>query len=175
MVQSATTGSDLPPPTQGLKTLLKRYCIPSSARWGCACTLHLGESNLEYDVVCKPSKLHCLKRSPYDQNQMVYTTLQILESWIHMAQQMLKRVAERVTELVKAQKFEKARIDCYLIERIWKLLFKTKFLLEFGFGFVCVCVCFFFFFGCVFGWQERSISGFVCVFVFGWQERARKS
>ena len=146
MVQSATTGFDLPPPTQGLKTLLKRYCIPSSARWGCACTLHLGESNLEYDVVCKPSKLHCLKRSPYDQNQMVYTTLQILESWIHMAQQMLKRV----TELVKAQKFEKATSDCYLIERIWKLLFKTEFLLEFGFG-------------------------FVCVFVFGWQERARKS
>ncbi|KAK7850201.1 nematode resistance protein-like HSPRO2 [Quercus suber] len=95
----------------------------------CPYTLGLGEPNLdgkpnlEYDAVCKPSELHRLKRSPYDQiqnyeNQTVYTTLQILESWIYVTQQMLKRVTERV----EAQKFEKAASDCYLIERIWKLL-----------------------------------------------------
>ena len=95
----------------------------------CPYTLGLGEPNLdgkpnlEYDAVCKPSELHCLKRSPYDQiqnyeNQTVYTTLQILESWIYVTQQMLKRVTERV----EAHEFEKAASDCYLIERIWKLL-----------------------------------------------------
>ena len=51
-----------------------------------------------------------------------------------MAQQMLKHV----TELVKAQKFEKAA--SYLIERIWKLLFETKFLLEFVFVFIFLCL-----------------------------------
>ena len=68
------------------------------------------------------------------QSKTMYTTLQILESWIHMAQQMLKHV----TELVKAQKFEKAA--SYLIERIWKLLFETKFLLEFVFVFIFWCL-----------------------------------
>jgi len=48
----------------------------------------------------------------------VYTTQQILESWIHVSQQLLKRVAERV----ESKDFEKAASDCYLIERIWKLL-----------------------------------------------------
>ena len=70
------------------------------------------------------------------QSETVYTTLQILESWIHMAQQMLKHVIE----LVKAQKFEKAASDCYLIERIWKLLFETEFLLEFEVVFIFLCL-----------------------------------
>ena len=70
-----------------------------------------------------------LLEKEFIRSETVYTTLQILESWIHMAQQMLKHV----TELVKAQKFKKAASDCYLIERIWKLLFETEFLLEFGF------------------------------------------
>ena len=70
------------------------------------------------------------------QSETVYTTLQILESWIQMAQQMLKHVIE----LVKAQKFEKAASDCYLIERIWKLLFETEFLLEFEVVFIFLCL-----------------------------------
>ena len=53
-----------------------------------------------------------------------------------MAQQMLKHV----TELVKAQKFEKAASDCYLIERFWKLLSETKFLLVFGSVFIFLCL-----------------------------------
>lgn len=95
----------------------------------CPYTLGLGEPNLagkpnlEYDLVCKPSELHALKRSPSDhidnqENRAVYTTHQILESWIHVSQQLLKRVAERVD----SKDFEKAASDCYLIERIWKLL-----------------------------------------------------
>jgi hypothetical protein len=95
----------------------------------CPYTLGLGEPNLagkpnlEYDLVCKPSELHALKRCPSDhidnhENQTVYTTNQILESWIHVSQQLLKRVAERV----ESKDFEEAASDCYLIERIWKLL-----------------------------------------------------
>jgi hypothetical protein len=95
----------------------------------CPYTLGLGEPNLngkpnlEYDAVCKPSELHSLKRNPYDhihnhENQTVYTAHQILESWIHVSQQLLKRITERI----ESQKFEKAASDCYLIERIWKLL-----------------------------------------------------
>jgi hypothetical protein len=95
----------------------------------CPYTLGLGEPNLagkpslEYDLVCKPSELHALKRSPNNhignhENQTVYTSHQILECWIHVSQQLLKRVSERV----ESKDFEKAASDCYLIERIWKLL-----------------------------------------------------
>lgn len=95
----------------------------------CPYTLGLGEPNLagkpnlEYDLVCKPSELHSLKKSPYDhinnyENQTLYTTHQILESWIYVSQQILKRVAERIEN----NDFERAASDCYLIERIWKLL-----------------------------------------------------
>lgn len=95
----------------------------------CPYTLGLGEPNLagkptlEYDLVCKPSELQALKRSPNDhidnhENQTVYTTQQLLESWIQVSRQLLKRVAERIDR----KDFEKAVSDCYLIERIWKLL-----------------------------------------------------
>ncbi|KAM6582411.1 hypothetical protein CsatB_009413 [Cannabis sativa] len=97
----------------------------------CSYTLGLGEPNLagkptlEYDAVCKPSEVHSLKKSPYDhqlesnyESQTVYTTQQILESWIHTAGELLRRVANRID----SRSFEKAASDCYLIERIWKLL-----------------------------------------------------
>ena len=44
------------------------YSIESEMRM-CPYTLRLGELNLEYDAICKPSELHCLKRSPYDQRR----------------------------------------------------------------------------------------------------------
>ncbi|KAL5568527.1 hypothetical protein UlMin_025102 [Ulmus minor] len=95
----------------------------------CPYTLGLGEPNLagkptlEYDLVCKPSELHLLKKNPYDhienyENQTLYTTHQVLESWIQTCRQLLQRVADRI----EAGNFEKAAGDCYLIERIWKLL-----------------------------------------------------
>ena len=92
--------------------------------------------------------------------ETVYTTLQILESWIHMAQQMLKHV----TELVKAHKFEKAASDCYLIERIWKLLFEIEFLLEFGFVF--------FFFLCLVDKKDQLLG--LCLVDKKEQENPRK-
>ncbi|CAK7325833.1 unnamed protein product [Dovyalis caffra] len=95
----------------------------------CPYTLGLGEPNLngkpnlEYDAVCRPNEIHSLKKSPYDhiknqENQSVYTTHQILESWIHVAKQIIQRVLERI----ESEEFAKASNDCYLIEKIWKLM-----------------------------------------------------
>ncbi|XP_023551618.1 nematode resistance protein-like HSPRO2 [Cucurbita pepo subsp. pepo] len=95
----------------------------------CPYTLGLGEPNLagkpniDYDQICRPNELHSLRKSPYDQienyeNQTVYTTHQILESWIYAAHELLKRIAERI----EMKNFARAAKDCYLMERIWKLL-----------------------------------------------------
>jgi hypothetical protein len=95
----------------------------------CPYTLGLGEPNLtgkpnlEYDAVCRPSEIHALKKSPYDhinnqENQSLYTTHQILESWIHVA----KQIIQRVTERIESKEFSTAANDCYVVERIWKLL-----------------------------------------------------
>lgn len=96
----------------------------------CRYTLGLGEPNLagkpnlEYDAVCKPNELHSLKKNPYDhqinnhENQTLYTAHQILESWIFTTQQLLKRIVSRI----ESNQFEEASNDCYLLERIWKLL-----------------------------------------------------
>ncbi|XP_022939112.1 nematode resistance protein-like HSPRO2 [Cucurbita moschata] len=95
----------------------------------CPYTLGLGEPNLvgkpniDYDQICRPNELHSLRKSPYDQienyeNQTVYTTHQILESWIYAAHELLKRIAERI----EMKNFARAAKDCYLMERIWKVL-----------------------------------------------------
>ncbi|KAJ0044638.1 hypothetical protein Pint_06457 [Pistacia integerrima] len=83
-----------------------------------------GKPNLEYDAVCRPNELHALKKNPYDnvidnhENQTLYTTHQILEAWIFTAQELLKRIVLRIEN----KEFEQASNDCYLLERIWKLL-----------------------------------------------------
>lgn len=97
----------------------------------CPYTLGLGEPNLSgkpnlnYDAVCKPSELHFLKKSPSDQmnlnsyeNRTLYTSHQILESWIYVSQQLLKRIVERID----SRSFEFAASDCWLLEKTWKLL-----------------------------------------------------
>ncbi|KAL6977453.1 hypothetical protein U1Q18_026253 [Sarracenia purpurea var. burkii] len=97
----------------------------------CPYTLGLGEPNLsgkpnlDYDLICKPLELHSLKKSPSDQmnlenleNQNLYTTHQILESWIYVSQQLLNRIGERIN----LKDFERASSDCWLLERTWKLL-----------------------------------------------------
>ncbi|KAK9282973.1 hypothetical protein L1049_011198 [Liquidambar formosana] len=95
----------------------------------CPYTLGLGEPNLtgkpnlDYDLVCKPYDLHSLKKIPNDhidnyEKQTLYTTHQILESWIHTSKALLDRIAERIDQ----KRFEQASSDCWLLERIWKLL-----------------------------------------------------
>ncbi|KAK2965059.1 hypothetical protein RJ639_029481 [Escallonia herrerae] len=97
----------------------------------CQYTLGLGEPNLsgkpslDYDLVCRPLELHSLKKSPSDsmnlgnyENQALYTTHQILESWIRVSQQLLSRINERIN----ANSFDKASSDCWLLEKTWKLL-----------------------------------------------------
>ncbi|XAR71943.1 hypothetical protein NMG60_11018404 [Bertholletia excelsa] len=98
----------------------------------CPYTLGLGEPNLagkpslDYDSICKPSELRALKKSPTeqginlanDENQILYTTHQILESWICVSQQLLKRIVDRID----SEEFERASSDCWILERAWKLL-----------------------------------------------------
>lgn len=103
--------------------------IENEMRW-CKYTLGLGEPNLagkpylRYDVVCRPEELHSLMKNPYSdhienqENQMLYTIHQILESWIYVSVNLLYRIESRIKE----GKFEKASSDVYLLERIWKLL-----------------------------------------------------
>ncbi|XP_071706110.1 nematode resistance protein-like HSPRO1 [Rutidosis leptorrhynchoides] len=103
----------------------------------CPYTLGLGEPNLSgkpslnYDVVCKPSELHSLTKTPPDQanvnnyeNRTLFTTQQILESWIHVAYQLLKRIELEID----SNEFEKASSDCYILEQIWKLLIEIEYL-----------------------------------------------
>ncbi|XVE52528.1 hypothetical protein DITRI_Ditri02bG0129400 [Diplodiscus trichospermus] len=95
----------------------------------CPYTLGLGEPNLsgkpnlDYDAVCKPNELHALKKNPYDhienhENATLYTTHQILESWVQTTKEVLKRITLRID----TECFETAASDCYLMEKIWKLL-----------------------------------------------------
>ncbi|XP_059628021.1 nematode resistance protein-like HSPRO2 [Cornus florida] len=94
----------------------------------CPYTLGLGEPNLagkpclDYDLVCKPTELHILKKPPMNlenhENQTLYTTHQILESWIYVSQQLLRRIRERID----SKEFEKASTDSWILERTWKFL-----------------------------------------------------
>ncbi|XP_016506046.1 nematode resistance protein-like HSPRO2 [Nicotiana tabacum] len=101
----------------------------------CPYTLGLGEPNLsgkpslEYDAVVKPSELHALKKSPSDrmnldnfENRTLYTTHQILETWIYASKMLLKRIAERIDR----KDYEKAVNDCWLLEKTWKLLIEIE-------------------------------------------------
>lgn len=97
----------------------------------CPYTLGLGEPNLagkpslRYDDVCKPNEIHSLtKTTPYDdhienyENQTVYTTHQMVESWVHVAHELVERINSRI----EGKRLEEAKKDCYLVERIWKFL-----------------------------------------------------
>ncbi|XP_047323599.1 nematode resistance protein-like HSPRO2 [Impatiens glandulifera] len=94
----------------------------------CPYTLGLGEPNLsgkpnlDYDLICKPYNLQSLKKPPSDdfnhENQTVYTTHQILECWIRVSHEILHRVVDRID----SNEFERAANDCWMIERIWKVL-----------------------------------------------------
>ncbi|CAO2825644.1 unnamed protein product [Amaranthus hypochondriacus] len=104
------------------------YSIESAMRRS-AYTLGLGEPNLDgkpnldYDAVCRPSELHALKKSALDniqnpENQILFTIHQIFESWIYSSKQLLIRISDRISK----EEFTKAADDCWILERIWKLL-----------------------------------------------------
>ncbi|KAF3334122.1 nematode resistance protein-like HSPRO1 [Carex littledalei] len=97
----------------------------------CPFTLGLGEPNLagkpvlEYDLIVRPLELHALKKSPLEsktrrnrENETLFAVHQILESWLYTAKQLLTRARERID----GKQWEKAASDCWLMERIWKLL-----------------------------------------------------
>ncbi|KAD7480277.1 hypothetical protein E3N88_03413 [Mikania micrantha] len=55
-------------------------------------------------------------------NRTLFTTHQILESWIYVAQQLIKRIESEI----ESDDFENASSDCYILEQIWKLLTKIE-------------------------------------------------
>ncbi|XP_014496366.1 nematode resistance protein-like HSPRO2 [Vigna radiata var. radiata] len=100
----------------------------------CSYTLGLGEPNLAakpsllYDRVCRPSEIHALKTTPYDErvenyeNHAVHATHQIAESWIHTSRKLLERIADAI----HCKRLEQAAEDCHAVERIWKLLAEVE-------------------------------------------------
>jgi hypothetical protein len=116
------------------ETLASRIMYAVEAQMqGCAFTLGLGEPNLagkpvlEYDCVVRPHELHALKpkpapepRSGYSnrENEALFTIHQILESWLCAASQLLTRLNDRI----EAKDWEAAASDCWILERVWKLL-----------------------------------------------------
>ena len=104
------------------------YSIESAMR-RCVYTLGLGEPNLDgkpnlnYDAVCRPSELHALKKCALTHNQnpensILFTIHQIFESWVFAAGQLLTRIGERISN----KEFSKAADDCWVLEKMWKLL-----------------------------------------------------
>ncbi|XP_051138538.1 nematode resistance protein-like HSPRO2 [Andrographis paniculata] len=102
---------------------------------GCPYTLGLGEPNLSgkpslnYDAICKPSEVHALKRCRNDdveavnlENQTVYTTHQILESWIAVAGEVLARIADEIDR----RRHDTAAIQCWILEKVWRIISKIE-------------------------------------------------
>jgi len=109
-----------------------RYAIESQMQ-GCAFSLGLGEPNLagkpvlEYDRVVRPHELHALKPKVAPEpktgfrnreSEALFTIHQILESWLCAATQLLARLNGRI----EAKDWEAAAADCWILERVWKLL-----------------------------------------------------
>ncbi|XP_074287231.1 nematode resistance protein-like HSPRO2 [Silene latifolia] len=104
------------------------YSIESAMK-RCVFTLGLGEPNLDgkpnlnYDAVCRPDELHALKKSAMEhvsnyENKVIFTIHQILESWIFVAKKLLERIEVRINK----EEYSKVADDCWILEKIWKLL-----------------------------------------------------
>ncbi|KAJ0909401.1 putative nematode resistance protein-like HSPRO1 [Helianthus annuus] len=86
----------------------------------------LATSQIELiSLFCKPSELHYLTKSPPEkadvsnyENRTLYTTHQILECWIHVA----NRILNRIESEIDSDRFESASNNGYILEQIWKLL-----------------------------------------------------
>ncbi|KAI3458579.1 hypothetical protein Pfo_015242 [Paulownia fortunei] len=98
---------------------------------GCPYTLGLGEPNmsgkpsLNYDLICKPAELHALKKCPNDdvdsknfENRTLYSTYQILESWIRVAKELLARISDEID----SRRYERASSHCWILERVWAII-----------------------------------------------------
>ncbi|EPS58566.1 hypothetical protein M569_16247, partial [Genlisea aurea] len=98
----------------------------------CPFTLGLGEPNLSgkpslnFDLICRPADLHALmKKTPNDgaeisnfENRILYSTHQILESWIRVARELL----ERISGEIDGHSYGRAAGHCWILEKVWKLL-----------------------------------------------------
>lgn len=107
-----------------------RYAIECEMQ-GCPYTLGLGEPNLSgkpslnYDLICKPAELHALKKCPNDdvdaknfENRTLYSSHQILESWIRVAGELMKRISDEID----SRRFERASSHCWTLEKVWMII-----------------------------------------------------
>ncbi|KAL0299268.1 UNVERIFIED_CONTAM: Nematode resistance protein-like HSPRO2 [Sesamum radiatum] len=99
---------------------------------GCPYTLGLGEPNLSgkpslnYDRICKPAELHALKKCPNDddvgsknfENRTLYSTHQILESWVRVGKELLARICDEID----ARRYERAAGHCWTLEKVWTII-----------------------------------------------------
>eukprot|EP00252_Welwitschia_mirabilis_P019302 TRINITY_DN4424_c0_g1_i2.p1 TRINITY_DN4424_c0_g1~~TRINITY_DN4424_c0_g1_i2.p1 ORF type:complete len:507 (+),score=82.71 TRINITY_DN4424_c0_g1_i2:1570-3090(+) len=98
-------------------------------------TLGLGEPNLsgkpilDYDKICKPSELHSLKQQQIQfhnpEDRTLCTVHQIFEAWISVAKELLNNLQYKID----CSDHEAASRDCWLLEKIWKLLAEVQNLL----------------------------------------------
>ncbi|KAL0321871.1 UNVERIFIED_CONTAM: Nematode resistance protein-like HSPRO2 [Sesamum calycinum] len=99
---------------------------------GCPYTLGLGEPNLSgkpslnYDRICKPAELHALKKCPNDddvgsknfENRTLYSTHQILESWVRVGKELVARICDEID----ARRYERAAGHCWTLEKVWTII-----------------------------------------------------
>ncbi|KAJ4892012.1 Nematode resistance protein-like HSPRO2 [Raphanus sativus] len=112
----------------------KILCTIDNEMRFCKYTLGLGEQNISgkpnllYDAVCKPNVVYSLRDNPYadhidnDENQTLYILHQIIESWLHVSVNLLRRI----NASVDGGRFGEASRDVYLVESIWKLLIEVE-------------------------------------------------
>ncbi|KAK6135846.1 hypothetical protein DH2020_030412 [Rehmannia glutinosa] len=94
-------------------------------------TLGLGEPNLSgkpslnYDLICKPTEIHALKKCPNDdvesknfENRTLYSTHQILESWIRVARELIERIADEID----SRRYDRASSSCWILEKVWTVV-----------------------------------------------------
>lgn len=97
-------------------------------------TLGLGEPNLsgkpvlEYDKVCTPLEVYACRQSMpgHPEDHTLSTVHQIMEAWLEVASGLL----QNVETMVKEGNCELAAKNCWIVERVWKLLMSTMDLLQ---------------------------------------------
>ncbi|KAG6387515.1 hypothetical protein SASPL_152707 [Salvia splendens] len=76
-------------------------------------------------LICKLAAVHALKRCLNDdvesknfENKTVYSTHQVLESWIRVARELIARIGEEID----SWRCEREARYCWLLEKLWSIL-----------------------------------------------------
>lgn len=101
----------------------------------CPFTLGLGEPNLagkpslEYDLIVRPAALHAIKNRSCQklkinnqENDVLFNIHHVLESWLCTCKELLREIVCKI----EREEWDEAAADCWLLERIWKLLSEVE-------------------------------------------------